>query len=1233
MTAVLVGCNDKDRHDGDDEPDKTAAPDQIRTVLHREPQTVEHIDGARVEAPSVRVLYSAETSLTEIPRPEGLANAQLAGPVLRFDSFAGVIPDKKTTIDVPIGDEGEWAVLVASDLGLWVPLPSEPIKLAGGKRALRVMIDRQPTPYIFTAARTEKVDAGGATPTFDLLRLEQLRWTDKQAFHKELAQAISAMRGPAPAPAPARKARRALRVYAAGAIRFDAGAALAFNRPRRAPLRREDGQASHQLARAGSASPAPAPTALPQGDPWALLSASLLDLWSAGRQMPSGPGGGNMAMGRALYFRALRRLRVIPLSVRKENTRIYRIDTLDYWPKGLPVSIDLVDVLNTTLGSYAPWGLEWTVWMAGHGMLDELDLRVLRPYGELLWSDTSIVPRGKGDTFRVAGPWVAAMTAQVRDLDPEKTYRHAWVRLCSPRVLDKTWQDYLRDTARIGELGLRWGGAFYGLVTLATGGTGGLLNLVPLGFALVDTGLEELDDGQGTICVDLGYTSTLGTYAITGITAYKEQGKLLAVGKAGVMMKDIGVRLALLDFATKVTQYLCAREGYSKFMYNEGNKNPSGYAMGDWLAQHGRQHRETMPPIFVHSSAFGPLREGAVYQTGLGKGRAIGGADYPVEQLRPATWRVDYTKIYRKSLNEPADLPVSPKELGRFFLRTSDQGLRPLRLYHAPREQFVAYALPKEMLQAACQRKGIDPQEWWRVASSALDLTVKLYRGGRGGQKIPVPLADSDKAADGKARHFCLRMIGEEHDVGEGELVRKHVPSDFRAPSLASGRDYEPGTGAFRRLEGQLGVYYALEVLEPDGKSHRFKVDFRDRSASRRVAALRKGNAIPWHISRAVPRVLQQALFLGPWQYPTRDGPRDAPEVFPCNPLLRENLLATVLLQVDMEAPLGKAYFDALDRGGIKAAVPTLGQMMNTGSRNRFLTGPLQAYRGSVLLRFKCNGSLRYQYKKIADNRPNQIGRIAFFGLPTGGNRMDVSAATEDGQAFKAAVVLQVKHEVISRTSRIEIKDTNGNPVLDDEGKPTYRTKSVKVTLGVVRSNVAESIGRMKATWAQPSSISRHIVMKGDVGQIYNHVSNLQSMPGCTVDDVVSTLAVGAEALRGVLASGRVKHEQVNPYFSILRFAGQCAESGTEGAYNILKTLVEPVRREMGANGPLLAAQLHVCLADNALMRGRFETAIDHLEQALKIRVAADPKRWPEQKQRSWWPTREQLEKMQAAMK
>ena len=56
--------------------------------------------------------------------------------------------------------------------------------------------------------------------------------------------------------------------------------------------------------------------------------------------------------------------------------------------------------------------------------------------------------------------------------------------------------------------------------------------------------------------------------AVETLEKLKEQGKILAGGKFGVILKDTGMRLSMLDFATKFTQYCLAREGYLKFVYD-----------------------------------------------------------------------------------------------------------------------------------------------------------------------------------------------------------------------------------------------------------------------------------------------------------------------------------------------------------------------------------------------------------------------------------------------------------------------------------------------------------------------------------------------------------------------------------------------------------------------------------------------------------------------------------------
>ena len=135
-----------------------------------------HTSGARVAVPAGPVLYSPEVQWTELPKPETLKSAELLSPVLQFDSYAGLVLEGKVPVDLPAGDAGDDAVVLAwTNLGFWLPLPSQAVTLADGKPGRRVLVDGVPTPWRLTVAR----GGGNKAELSGPARLELLAWTDK----------------------------------------------------------------------------------------------------------------------------------------------------------------------------------------------------------------------------------------------------------------------------------------------------------------------------------------------------------------------------------------------------------------------------------------------------------------------------------------------------------------------------------------------------------------------------------------------------------------------------------------------------------------------------------------------------------------------------------------------------------------------------------------------------------------------------------------------------------------------------------------------------------------------------------------------------------------------------------------------------------------------------------------------------------------------------------------------
>jgi Double zinc ribbon len=154
-------------------------------LSQRPAQTVTHASGARAEAPAGPVIYSPEVRWSSVDTPENLKPYALS-PVLQFDQFSGLVFDKKTTVDLPTSGGAESTVYVWSRLGCWIPLPSTAVTLSNGQAGRRVVVDREPTPWTFVVARRPADTPASDDVGTKLVRLEQLRWTDKAALADEL---------------------------------------------------------------------------------------------------------------------------------------------------------------------------------------------------------------------------------------------------------------------------------------------------------------------------------------------------------------------------------------------------------------------------------------------------------------------------------------------------------------------------------------------------------------------------------------------------------------------------------------------------------------------------------------------------------------------------------------------------------------------------------------------------------------------------------------------------------------------------------------------------------------------------------------------------------------------------------------------------------------------------------------------------------------------------------------
>ncbi len=577
-----------------------------------------------------------------------------------------------------------------------------------------------------------------------------------------------------------------------------------------------------------------------------------LEKFNAVRKQLSKP---SSAEALAAYKEALDVLRQVPGMLEKGKRYTFNLRGQENLPGSMPRELDLRAVLYNTQASYAPWGVELTCWLIDQGLFSSgFDLRVLRPYGKLLWIDIPLL-KAPGPNLvdcRLYGPWKAALEKTQQNFDAATVKHNVYIRIFSPRIMDDNAWDLLGKTARGTELSLRWGSVFYGIATVSSGGAAGVL--VPLGFALLDTGLDYLSDGPDSICVDLGHASTISNYTYTTVTAGKEAMALYRTGKPVVSLNNtgtVGMGIGLLDFAAKAVQHLCAREDYTAMVRALADENPPGYPEGFLFT--GGTNAEPFPPILVHTTTLGRVTRGGRYPVTPGLMHVQTDADYPVWELLSSTYQADYRALYPKGARKDAALPADRKQAERIFSKVEKRGLPALRLRYAPRELFVSVPLSRIDVQAACHKNDIPLSKWSTIPLEELGLTFTITPSNGRGTPITLPVASAAKPAGREERYAVFRLVAFGHEHATAKIIDKLVPDAYRLTSDQDSYDRVLGPPLWRLdIERPVPLKGTIEIGSIPQPAH-FRLDAGNRKKTRRVTGESgKGTPVSWDLTEAV---------------------------------------------------------------------------------------------------------------------------------------------------------------------------------------------------------------------------------------------------------------------------------------------------------------------------------------------------------------------------------------------
>lgn len=324
------------------------AVDSLNGLPLRGRVRLDHPSGASADIPGGASLYGETMDLRSVELPDD-PWWDHGGKGWQFVSYVGVPISGAATIDLP-AEPASASVIVRTSAGFWTELPAEKVALKDGRAGLRVTVTNVPAPWTFALA-TPKAGAPALTAEEeDDLRLETLYWTDRAAWEAEtkawlasnpfvrsIDDGLYASQQPPSDPAKQYDKIRAqmrftLKVFGAARLGLDSPVSLFGGESN--PLHEE---------------------------------LSPQELWMAGVQRLAA------VEQNWLSFRA-----TLDLTNAEPNFQV-AIYFVDQW-------------IETAMHDYTPWGLGFVKTLIDGGELQDFDIRVLKPYGELQWTEIVLKP-------------------------------------------------------------------------------------------------------------------------------------------------------------------------------------------------------------------------------------------------------------------------------------------------------------------------------------------------------------------------------------------------------------------------------------------------------------------------------------------------------------------------------------------------------------------------------------------------------------------------------------------------------------------------------------------------------------------------------------------------------------------------------------------------------------------------------------------------------------------------
>lgn len=734
-------------------------------------ETLTDATGAMARIPARKAADTGKVHWRTVATPAELSTLKLAGPVRRFDSSDSLTLRGKSTIDIPC-EEADATVLVRGTLGLWIPLPSEASTLDDGQSARRVVIDSEPTPWIFAVTSDPQASEPLADPSLaEIIRFEQRHWTSKTLPPEELRPRDPSARPTVSLPVQSGSAGGV--AYAQDdSERTDAvkrATAWTWRKLRRISSTFHDEATLQDLRRNG---------VLPMDWAWREYRdgiAMLADLRKQPRDllasirysMPPwmlGPPLSPESFGAIPPDR--------PGSLPEPDAEVRK-----FWEE--TAGQTALQLLETLAADYAPWGIEYV-----QGLIDAyptrnggalFDLRVLTPVGNLKFVDIAL-PAGSTLPQSVATELQSMPRSPLADekLTP-------FLRLYSSRTVNLDWYRWFLDLTDDGVL--RWGPVIYGTAQFVGYAAGVVAMTNPaseLGWFVWALGSAVLEEANGYFLKsqDVGgdvydYNEYLETLVLDGLETRArwlatKSGNVYQLGSVrlesspGELKQSVGILFVSLGVAYLMQD---AEMGPLKEIGNipTGRTGYAGTYVPPSLYFVFISGRPADPPSFdryptsVSYSAMFSLNYEKLYPADLSE--TVGGPGAPIE----AWGQVPAALPFR---------PYRPAGKGRWYVCVNDK---------TPNDQFLRFALPRALIDRQLIDQGLYSDTWDRIDFDRLGLYVSLKsRDGTVHFVRPLDEVTTDKDRANEERTAAVRV----HQYGTQVAPTGYIPAGYQVSAF-----------------------------------------------------------------------------------------------------------------------------------------------------------------------------------------------------------------------------------------------------------------------------------------------------------------------------------------------------------------------------------------------------------------------------------------------------------------